>query len=79
MSGGVVLVLLETSGRLFVLDSMSNNIEAFAQLLTLIFIIAIIIIPIFIIGVLIRKLCKYLDAKTNYYKNKDVDLQDRQD
>lgn len=58
---------------------MSNNIEAFAQLLTLIFIIAIVIIPIFIIGVLIRKLCKYLDAKTNYYKNKDIDLQDRQD
>lgn len=72
MSGGVVLVLLGISNI--------HQLEFIAQLLALIFYILIIVVPIIIIGILIYKLFKYLDAKTKYYNNMNKDsLNDRQD
>lgn len=57
-----------------------HQLEFIAQLLALIFYILIIVVPIIIIGILIYKLFKYLDAKTKYYNNMNKDsLNDRQD
>ena len=82
MSGGVVLVLLETSGQLFGLDYQmlfDVAISAMNIIILLLFFVA----PITIIIILIRKLIKYLDAKTKYYENNvnntNHSLDDRQD
>lgn len=77
--GGVVLVLLETSGRLFGLDY-QLAFDAAITIFNILLLLVIFVIPITIIVILIRKLIKYLDAKTKYYDNMNKDsLNDRQD
>lgn len=73
------MVLLETSGRLFGMD---NQIlfDVVISIFNILLLLVIFVIPITIIVILIRKLIKYLDAKTNYYNNMNKDsLNDRQD
>lgn len=79
MSGGVVLVLLETSGRLFGMDY-QILFDVVISIFNILLLLVIFVIPITIIVILIRKFIKYLDAKTNYYNNMNKDsLNDRQD
>lgn len=74
-----ILVLLETSGRLFGMDY-QILFDAVISIFNILLLLVIFVIPITIIVILIRKLIKYLDAKTNYYNNINKDsLNDRQD
>ena len=73
------MVLLETSGRLFGMDY-QILFDAVISIFNILLLLVIFVIPITIIVILIRKLIKYLDAKTNYYNNMNKDsLNDRQD
>lgn len=73
------MVLLETSGRLFGMDY-QILFDAVISIFNILLFLVIFVIPITIIVILIRKLIKYLDAKTNYYNNMNKDsLNDRQD
>ncbi len=73
------MVLLETSGRLFGMDY-QILFDAVISIFNILLLLVIFVIPITIIVILIRKLIKYLDAKTNYYNNINKDsLNDRQD
>lgn len=73
------MVLLETSGRLFGMDY-QILFDVVISIFNILLLLVIFIIPITIIVILIRKLIKYLDAKTNYYNNMNKDsLNDRQD
>lgn len=73
------MVLLETSGRLFGMDY-QLLFDVVISIFNILLLLVIFIIPITIIVILIRKLIKYLDAKTNYYNNMNKDsLNDRQD
>mgnify|MGYP000079782586 CR=1 FL=1 len=77
--GCCILVLLETSGRLFGMDY-QILFDAVISIFNILLLLVIFVIPITIIVILIRKLIKYLDAKTNYYNNINKDsLNDRQD
>lgn len=73
------MVLLETSGRLFGMDY-QILFDVVISIFNILLLLVIFIIPITIIVILIRKLIKYLDAKTKYYNNMNKDsLNDRQD
>lgn len=73
------MVLLETSGRLFGMDY-QILFDVVISIFNILLLLVIFVIPITIIVILIRKLIKYLDAKTNYYNNMNKDsLNDRQD
>lgn len=54
--------------------------DAVISIFNILLLLVIFVIPITIIVILIRKLIKYLDTKTNYYNNMNKDsLNDRQD
>ena len=73
------MVLLETSGRLFGLDY-QILFDVVISIFNILLFLVIFVIPITIIVILIRKLIKYLDAKTKYYNNMNKDsFNDRQD
>lgn len=73
------MVLLETSGRLFGIDY-QILFDVVISIFNILLLLVIFVIPITIIVILIRKLIKYLDAKTKYYNNMNKDsLNDRQD
>ena len=73
------MVLLETSGRLFGMDY-QILFDVVISIFNILLLLVIFVIPITIIVILIRKLIKYLDAKTNFYNNMNKDsLNDRQD
>lgn len=73
------MVLLETSGRLFGMDY-QILFDVVILIFNILLLLVIFVIPITIIVILIRKLIKYLDAKTKYYNNMNKDsLNDRQD
>lgn len=73
------MVLLETSGRLFGMDY-QILFDVVISIFNILLLLVIFVIPITIIVILIRKLIKYLDAKTKYYNNMNKDsLNDRQD
>ena len=73
------MVLLKTSGRLFGMDY-QILFDVVISIFNILLLLVIFVIPITIIVILIRKLIKYLDAKTKYYNNMNKDsLNDRQD
>lgn len=73
------MVLLETSGRLFGMDY-QILFDVVISIFNILLLLVIFVIPITIIVILIRKLIKYLDAKTKYYNNMNKDsFNDRQD
>lgn len=77
--GGVVLVLLETSGRLFGQDY-QLLFDAAITIINVFLFLIVFVIPLAVIIFLIRKLVKYLDAKTKYYNNlNNNSMNDRQD
>ena len=54
--------------------------NSFFSIINILIIALIVIIPLAFLVILIRKLFKYLDAKTKYYNNMNKDsLNDRQD
>lgn len=77
--GVLLLVLLETSGRLFGQDYQLLFDVAITIINVFLFLI-VFVIPLAVIIFLIRKLVKYLDAKTKYYNNlNNNSMNDRQD
>lgn len=77
--GGVVLILLETSGRLFGQDY-QLLFDAAITIINVFLFLIVFVIPLAVIIFLIRKLVKYLDVKTKYYNNlNNNSMNDRQD
>ena len=73
------MVLLETSGRLFGMDY-QLAVDAAITIFNVLFFLIVFVIPLAVIIFLIRKLVKYLDAKTKYYNNlNNNSMNDRQD
>lgn len=67
------MVLLETSGRLFGMDY-QILFDAVISIFNILLLLVIFVIPITIIVILIRKLIKYLDAKTNYLSKLNINF-----
>lgn len=74
--GGDYLIALETSGKLFGLDY--RLLEFSFIFINIIFFIVFFIVPLIVVIFLVRKLFKYLDAKTKYYQSQ-TNYKDRQE